>query len=474
VGVMADEASRVDRLSTEGAEAPAEKSGPARLRRANRLMAKEGSRPQNVAALRAVKRNALGPAPVAPDIDEPAPAEHSEDQRKVLSLVERLQHDVQCATRRKLSWPLISAAVCILTPTLLAAIFYAFIAADRYVSEARFAVRTSEGQAADVLGVMTGMPSSTVVSDSYIVTDYILSREMVNHLERRIPLRQIFSHPSADFMTGLDPTLTLEEFVDYWNDRVSVYYDSTKNTIAVQAEAFVSEDAERIVREIVDVVRLLVNDLSAQARRDAVQFASSEVARAELRVRGARDDLIQFRGKNKDFDPAQTASASLQIVSQLEGERSQLNSQLAAVSGYLGANAPSVQMLKSRIGALQTEIDRIQGEMSTSGNDADTNSTARVGDDSGALVNVVAAYQELLLNQQFAEQAYTAALGSLERARAEADRTQSYLAIYLNPNIPEAAAYPRRLRNVLIVLILAAVAWAIGALAFLTARDHLV
>jgi capsular polysaccharide transport system permease protein len=85
----------------------------------------------------------------------------------------------------------------------------------------------------------------------------------------------------------------------------------------------------------------------------------------------------------------------------------------------------------------------------------------------------VADYQELLLNQQFAETAYTAALGSLERARAEADRTQSYLAIYLKPNAPDAAIYPQRGWNIFLVFLLAAVVWAVGSLAFLTARDHL-
>lgn len=447
---------------------------PVRARRARRLAAREAADVQNVSPLRRPKRGGrLSLAqPSRPDAEVPPNRDNDEEGGTVVSLVERLHADLNSSPARKRNWALISALVAILGPTLLATIYFVFFAADRYVSEARFAVRSNDAQAADVLGMVTGFPSSSGLADSYIVSDYILSREMVSQLESRLPLRQMFADSRADFLTRLDPEVTLEDLTGYWSSRTSVYFDAIKSTIAVKVEAFAAPDAQRILTEMVDIVRILVNDLSAQARRDAVQFASGEVAKAELRVRAARDDLVKFRAKNKDFDPAQTASAAIGIVAQLEGERSQLNSQLAAVASRLAETAPSVQMLKSRISALQEEIDRIQGEISVSGAPQESGKAGFGLAGGGALANVVADYQELQLSQTFAETAYTAALGSLERARAEADRTQSYLAIYLKPNAPDAAAYPQRVWNIFLVFLLAAIVWAIGSLAFLTARDH--
>jgi capsular polysaccharide transport system permease protein len=264
-----------------------------------------------------------------------------------------------------------------------------------------------------------------------------------------------------------------------------------KNTVDVQVQAFAAEDANRIAHEIVEIVRTLVNNLSASSRRDAVQFAASEVARAELRVRGARDDMLTFRLAHNDLDPGQTATATLGIAAQLEAQRSGLLSDLASVSGYLADDAPSVQMLKSRIAALSGEIARIQGQVS--GGDGDSNAAApasggtaatdpagdliRTAKNGGvkpdALANVVAEYQRLSLNQDFAEKAYTAAMASLDHARAEADRTQSYLAIYGEPVVAEDATYPRRWLNIWIVFILASVLWSIGLLGTLTIRDHI-
>jgi capsular polysaccharide transport system permease protein len=411
---------------------------------------------------RARRHRALNPVPDA------APAEA--DQSKVVHIVRRLEESVTAQHGRKLSWPLISALVCIALPTLIASLYYVFIAADQYVSEARFSVRSNETQAADALGMITGLPRATVVSDSYIVSDFIYSREMVEELEQRLPLRAIYSSPEADFLTRLDPESTLDELVEYWTGRVSVLFDTTKSTIEIEVRAFSAADAKRIAEEIVTTVRRLVNDLSAQARRDAVQFAAAEVARAELRVRGAREDMLAFRTEHNEFDPAQTASATLGRVAALETERSQLKSQLAAIAGYLAEDAPSVQMLQSRIAALEGEIARVQGEISSGEGEAASGAESATGDE--ALANVVAKYQELLLSQEFAEKSYTAALASLERARTEADRTQSYLAVYLHPSVAQEAAYPTRVLNIFIVFVLACVLWAVGALGYLAIRDH--
>jgi capsular polysaccharide transport system permease protein len=298
---------------------------------------------------------------------------------------------------------------------------------------------------------------------------------MVRALEQRLPLRQIFSDDRADFWNRLDPGVSSEGLVDYWKKRVDVLFDSTKNTISVEVQAFTPEDSVKIATVIVDLAKLLVNELSAQARRDAVQFAAAELARAELRVRGARQDIMEFRIAHNDLDPAATAEATLEVAAGLETERTSLATELASLSGYLSEDAPSVQLLKSRIAALEKEISRIQSRISTGPSQP---SVAGEGPNSGqarestAMATAIGQYQELEINQEFAEQAYTTALASLERARAEAERTQSYLAIYAHPYPTDEAAYPNRGFNVFVVFTMFAILWTVGSLGYLTIRDH--
>jgi capsular polysaccharide transport system permease protein len=439
-------------------------------------MADDASRKGDLATEAAKVDMAAAAVPAKPKlvVARPDPSNApNEEKKKVVHIVRRLQEETrQGRAVPRQPWLPISLIACIALPTFIAALFYLFIASDRYVSEANFAVRKSEEQTVDALGMITGLPSSQTTSDSYIVADYIGSRDMVEEIERRVPLRTIYSN--GDFFSRLASDVTLEDLIEYWQNHVSVYYDSTKNTLSVEVQAFTATDADRIAREVVDIVRVLVNDLSAQARRDAVQFAASEVALAELRVRGARQDMLAFRVTHNELDPAQTAEATLGIAAQLEGERSRLASELASLSGYLSDDAPSVQMLKSRIAALGGEISRIQSQISVGASgamrgSADSGENAAQPD---ALASVVGTYQELVLSQEFAEKAYTAAMASLERARAEANRTQSYLAIFGQPSVAEEATYPRRWLNIWVVFIFASVLWAIGMLGVLTIRDH--
>jgi capsular polysaccharide transport system permease protein len=441
-------------------------------------MADEASRKGEVAPA-VVKSDAVAVVPAKPKLavatPNPVPAQN-EEANKVVHIVRRLQEEtIQRRALKQRPWVPLSIAVCVLLPTLVTALFYLFVASDRFVSEARFAVRSNESQAFDALGMITGLPSSQIVSDSYIVADYIGSRDMVDELMRRLPLRSIYT--DGDYFSRVGDDVTQEELIKYWQKRIDVYYDSTKNTISVEVQAFNPTDADRITREVVDIVRTLVNDLSAQARRDAVQFAASEVARSELRVRGARDDLLAFRLANNELDPTQTAEATLGIAAQLEAERSKLASELASLSGYLSDDAPSIQMLKSRITALAGEVARIQGQISVGADPRGTLDSAQAGSEPNgpgpqALASVIGDYQELTLNQEFAEKAYTAAMASLERARAEASRTQTYLAIYGQPSVAEEATYPRRWLNIWVVFALSSILWAIGVLGFMTVRDH--
>ena len=412
----------------------------------------------------------------APGSHEPVPAPAgqppavSDEKAKVVHIVRRLQDAVTLSEdSRKKRKPagLLAVLACVALPTLIAFVYFFAIAADRYASEARFAVRSNDRQAVDALGMFAGMPSSEAVSDSYIVADYIGSLEMLSKLEERLPLRQMYRDESADFFSRLGSAASQERFLKYWQNSIYVFFDSTKQTVTVEVQAFQPDHAERITAEVIDIVHNLVNELSAQARRDAIQSAASELARAELNVRAARDAMFQFRVDNNQVDPSATAEATLEIIAELEAERTQLTLQMATVSGYLSEESPSVRILLSRINALDAEIERIRRQISEPSTPA---GGATAGSQPFAVT--IGEYQELLVDLEFAEKAYTAALASLDRARADADRTQTYLAVFANPIAAEEAAYPRRWMNVLIVLVVSSVLWAIGSLGFLAVRDH--
>lgn len=81
----------------------------------------------------------------------------------------------------------------VVLPTLLSGIYFFWIASDQYVVEARFAVRGSDpSSSAEMMGMMSGAGSVGTIGDSYILQDFVASRDIINRIEKTIPLREMY------------------------------------------------------------------------------------------------------------------------------------------------------------------------------------------------------------------------------------------------------------------------------------------
>jgi capsular polysaccharide transport system permease protein len=355
--------------------------------------------------------------------------------------------------------------VAIAIPTFLAAIFYGLVASDQYAVEVKFAVRGSSNSSTsgDVLGIFSGLggPGSTL-TDSYIVIDYINSRELVDALDGKIGLRQIYSRDQADYFSRLDPAVTGEELVKYWRKMVAAHFDNSSQIVTVEVKAFTAEDAQSVAAAILDFSEKLINDLSTRARADAVKSALQDLKRVEDQLKANRTALRAFRDTKEEFDPVKQVEARYSILSKLEQDLSAARTKLASLKNFMGDNAPSVTVLKGDIAALERQVEEERAKLGNKG--------AESGHQS--LGGLVANYEELVVDREFSEKAYVSALASLERARIEADRQQRYLAAFVRPSVPHMALYPKRLVGTLSVLAISSLLWALGVLVAYAVRDH--
>jgi capsular polysaccharide transport system permease protein len=359
----------------------------------------------------------------------------------------------------------LSALICVALPTLLAAVYYGLFAAPQYAVEVRFAVRsgTGGGGGGDLIGAFAGVaaPGSTI-TDSFIVIDYLKSREVIDKLEPMIGLRSIYASEAADWWARFDPSRSAEEFVLYWRNMMTAYFDNTSQIVSVEVRAFTPEDARQVATSILEASEQLINELSTRARADAVKSAQAEVQRMEELLKKNRAALSTFRDTKQEFDPVKQVEARYSILSKIEQQLSASRAKLASMLAFMKEEAPSVTFLKSEIKALEQQLEDERAKLGNKGVDAGQQS----------LGGLVANYEELLVDREFSEKAYVSALASLEQARAEADRQQRYVAAFVRPTLPEIATYPRRFVNVLTTLALSTVLWALGVLLTYAVRDH--
>ena len=346
-------------------------------------------------------------------------------------------------------------------PMLLAILYYAFLAADRYVSESKITVRQS-GDAASaevsslalmVAGVNTGSREETLY-----LRDYIHSLDMLKHLDAKFKLREAYDSKKIDPLFRLYAGTSQEWFLRYYRNRVEVVFDDLTGLLSVRVQAFDPALAQKVNAEIIAQSERFVNEISHRMAREQMAFAETEMLKARERYQTAKNRLIAFQNKHKVLDPLAQAQATATLSAQLESEIAHKEAELKTLTGYLQENAPQVALMRNEVAALKAQLDKER---------------AKVTSQNGGRLNTLASeYQNLLLDAGFAEDAYKAALTAMETTRIEASRKLKSVVVVETPAKAEIALYPQRLYNLVTLLAILVLAYGIARLVIATIQDH--
>ncbi len=350
----------------------------------------------------------------------------------------------------------------VVLPFVLAAWYLLAIAVDQFASTVGFSVRKEEvASPIELFGGIADV-ASTGSSESDILYEFILSQEMVEALENRLNLTKLFSKPKRDPVFAYDPSGTIEDLHDYWDRAVRVIYDTSTELIEVRVLAFDPGDARAIASGIFDESARLVDELSAIAQEDTINFAKEELERAVERLKTAREAMTLFRTRTQIVDPNADLQGQMGVVNFLQQQLAEALIELDDVSETTTRTDPRVVNLTRRIAAIRS---RIAQERESFANQA----VAGVEEDYPTLMSE---YEGLVVDREYAERAYTAALTSLDVARNNIARQSRYLAAYVQPTLPQTPEYPQRFVLSLLAGLFLVLAWSIMALIYYSLRDR--
>ncbi|MBL8303436.1 MAG: hypothetical protein JNM26_11755 [Ideonella sp.] len=94
------------------------------------------------------------------------------------------------------------------------------------------------------------------------------------------------------------------------------------------------------------------------------------------------------------------------------------------------------------------------------------------GGGNNSFTDKAAEFERLQLERSFAERQVASAMTSLEAARSEARRQTLYLERIVQPNTPDEALEPRRLRSMLATFVVGLVAWGVLSMLVAGIREH--
>lgn len=352
----------------------------------------------------------------------------------------------------------------IAVPLLLYGIYLALVAADRYVSESVVAVRQEGAEGNSMLPgaamLLAGLGGASN-HDTLYVREFVHSQDLLLKLENGLKLRDHYRAAGADLPYRLGSSESLEDFVRYYRSRVHVSYDDRSGLLKVRVEGFDPDYAQQLNAAILRESERFVNESSHKVARERLRFAEGELALAGQRLLKARNDLLAFQNKNKLLDPTLQAQAAGVLSAELEASRSRLEAELNGLLGFLNEDAYQVKALRSRIAALNKQIDTERTRATADGQ-------------RGPRLNQLAIdFQGLQLQAEFARDAYKLALAAVENARIDATRKIKSLVVVEPPSRPETAEYPLVAYNLATLLAICLLTYAIVRLVLATIREHL-
>ncbi len=350
--------------------------------------------------------------------------------------------------------------LCVAVPTLLATLYQGLIASDIYVSESAFSIRQEKSTGGlTELGMAIPALQGAGQQDLLTVNTYILSRSMVDELDKKLDLQAIYRHADADRLARLKIDANQEELLNYYRSRVLIHYDERAQISTLNVQAFTSEDAKLLNETILELAETFVNQLSAAMREDSISFARSQVTMAEKEMISANKALSGFREENRNFDPALASQGVGSLLLGLETKIAEKRAELDAARGTMTSRNQNLRNLEREVAALERQV--------TSQNRRLTGGT------SDTLGRQLENFTSVSLLQDFAVKRYGLALVSLEAAQAEAARKNIYLARIVAPSLPDIATEPRRFYRVMSVFFLTLAGYAMLLLIAASIGDHI-
>lgn len=327
-------------------------------------------------------------------------------------------------------------AVLALATCTAGAAYWLALASDRFVSEARIVVQRTDlpgGQGTDFLGGLLG-GAAPGRPDQMLLREHLLSLDMAAQLDRALNLRKHYSNRNADLLSRLWwADAPIEWLHRYLLARIHVEFDEYSGVLSIRAQAYDAQTAQALTGMLLREGETFMNNMARQLAQAQVDFLQKQVALNHERMQAARADVLAFQNRQGLLSPSGSAESITAVISKLEGQRSELSVQRAALTAYLVAGHPQVIQIDQQLAAVEQQLRTERARL-----------TSPRG---GTLNQAMEAFQRLEAQAAFTQDLYRASLTALEKGQMDANRMVKKVSVLQAAHRPEYPLEPRRVYN---------------------------
>ncbi|MEM7176155.1 MAG: hypothetical protein AAGD47_10975 [Pseudomonadota bacterium] len=376
--------------------------------------------------------------------------------------VEAIRRDLVKRRRRKGIGMLTRLFFLVLVPTLVVAWFLWERATPLYESVSTFAVQSAEGGVAGGSGGLLGrfLGGKAGGNDPIAVQSFILSRDVLKRLNQDYDFDAHYQNPDFDYFHRLPRDVKSEDAFDFYLRMVNVSFDPSEGILEMTVKAATAADAQRFSNAIIGYAEEMVDNLSDPIRAATLKDAEANLESAEERLKQAHVAQADLREKLDVFSIEIEVSKEMQIISALEIELEGLNAKLTNLRRVTDESDPRVQRLSTQVETLEGQIAARQDKITG----------AQIVDDSLADTNV--ALQSANFEVTAATTLFSSAIETYEAARLDITRQHRYLAMIVQPSLPDEATYPKKIQTTALAFLIFLGGYILLSLTFSLIREQ--
>lgn len=307
-------------------------------------------------------------------------------------------------------------AVYVGIPLALVLTYAALFATPLYEAQAAFTVQTSGGKSGSPggAGLIAFPGSSETISDAFKARAFILSRPMMEHMEREYGYMSHFD--AMDPLTrpgGL--TGSESDPLEFYRKRVKVAIDIQEGIVKLDVQALSPEDAVRFGDGVLAAAEAHVNEVAKRIEQDQMAGLSANVTASERQLDDARAQVSDARARQREISPEQSAAVIYQLISSLELQLAEAQRQRKSLLDDGLVDSPLLPPLSARIAELQAQIQDNRDRLS--------------GQEGGSLAQTVSVFEQAAASQEVALARWQSALETLQQATLQILRERRYFVL---------------------------------------------
>lgn len=346
-------------------------------------------------------------------------------------------------------------------PIGLALLYFALLAAPRYVSESRIAVRMATVSPTVIPGVisMTGSPTPLSYEDTLYLMEFINSTTMLDQLEAKLDLRKHYETPKIDILGRLWAGTSKEWYQFYFQSRVLMVFDDQSGLLTIDAQAFDPKMAQKLQKTILALSEQWVNDYSWRIAREQIAFAQKLTDDSNTKLQSTKLAVADFQSKYHLLDPVSQSAAASSLTASLQATLASQESALNGLMAYMQPDSGQLQTLRGQIAATREQLNTERAR-----------ATAGSANDRLSLLNIE--YSNLLLDETLAYNNYVSAASALEAAKVDATRKLKSLVVIEDATLPDSSTYPRYIYDMITLMVVCVLVYTIVRLTIATILEH--